>query len=357
MKALTCEMCGSTNILKQDGVYVCQSCGTRYSVEEAQKMMVEGPVEIKGTVAIDTSDELENLFVLARQAKDADNKENAAKYYDMILVKEPNSWEANFYSVYYRAMQCKIAEISSAAYNLNNCLPSVFKQLISSFGSSEDQVEMKNSAITEIYKRTISIATMLYNASQNTFLNSMSTGNESFAYDFIDRINNTANLLYSLGDDGINYGGEDFGLLSAEAWKSANKMFTDNAQWVNYAIKNWQQVVNDYSIKIQKYDPSYQPAKVKIKSSGSSGCYVATAVYGSYDCPEVWTLRRFRDFTLDESFVGRAFIKTYYTISPTLVRLFGDTDWFKALWKPILDNMVSKLRNKGFESTPYNDKY
>ena len=28
------------------------------------------------------------------------------------------------------------------------------------------------------------------------------------------------------------------------------------------------------------------------------GCYVATAVYGSYDCPEIWTLRRFRDKVL-----------------------------------------------------------
>ena len=37
MKALTCEMCGSTNLIKEGGVYVCQSCGTKYSVEEAKK--------------------------------------------------------------------------------------------------------------------------------------------------------------------------------------------------------------------------------------------------------------------------------------------------------------------------------
>lgn len=33
-------------------------------------------------------------------------------------------------------------------------------------------------------------------------------------------------------------------------------------------------------------------------NSNSGGCYVATAVYGSYDCPQVWTLRRFRSFSL-----------------------------------------------------------
>ena len=41
MKQLTCEMCGSTDLMKQDGVFVCQSCGTKYSVEEAKKMMVD----------------------------------------------------------------------------------------------------------------------------------------------------------------------------------------------------------------------------------------------------------------------------------------------------------------------------
>ncbi len=41
------------------------------------------------------------------------------------------------------------------------------------------------------------------------------------------------------------------------------------------------------------------------------GCYVATAVYGSYDCPEVWTLRRYRDNTLAETWYGRVFIKLY----------------------------------------------
>ena len=50
MKQLTCEMCGSTDLLKQDGVFVCQSCGCKYSVEEAKKMMPDN----------EDSDELED---------------------------------------------------------------------------------------------------------------------------------------------------------------------------------------------------------------------------------------------------------------------------------------------------------
>ena len=44
------------------------------------------------------------------------------------------------------------------------------------------------------------------------------------------------------------------------------------------------------------------------KRRKKSGCYVATCVYGSYDCPEVWVLRRYRDYVLEESILGRAFI-------------------------------------------------
>ncbi|MBR4546329.1 MAG: InlB B-repeat-containing protein [Oscillibacter sp.] len=84
-------------------------------------------------------------------------------------------------------------------------------------------------------------------------------------------------------------------------------------------------------------------------------CYVATAVYGSYDCPEVWTLRRFRDHVLAKTWYGRLFIKLYYAVSPTAVRLFGDTAWFRNFWRGKLDSMVASLQADGFESTPYQD--
>ena len=88
----------------------------------------------------------------------------------------------------------------------------------------------------------------------------------------------------------------------------------------------------------------------------SDKCYVATAVYGSYDCPQVWTLRRFRDNELAKTWFGRAFIHTYYAISPTIVRYFGDTKWFKNMWRIKLDRMVKDLQARGFEDTPYNDR-
>lgn len=91
------------------------------------------------------------------------------------------------------------------------------------------------------------------------------------------------------------------------------------------------------------------------RKKGSGGCYVATAVYGSYDCPQVWTLRRFRDETLAKTRCGRLFIRVYYAISPTLVKCFGHSKWFQAFWRVKLDKMVTGLQNKGYASSPYDD--
>ncbi|MBQ7277749.1 MAG: leucine-rich repeat protein [Clostridia bacterium] len=90
-----------------------------------------------------------------------------------------------------------------------------------------------------------------------------------------------------------------------------------------------------------------------LSSYKSIGCYIATSIYGSYDCPQVWTLRRFRDYTLAETWYGRAFIHIYYTISPMLVKWFGEAEWFRSLWKPKLDRIVKRLKEHGVADTPY----
>lgn len=84
MAQLTCELCGGTNLLKQDGVFVCQDCGCKYTLEEARKIMNGGagvPATAEPAVSAE-SKKLANLYQLARRAKDEDNSENAAKYYE-----------------------------------------------------------------------------------------------------------------------------------------------------------------------------------------------------------------------------------------------------------------------------------
>ena len=103
------------------------------------------------------------------------------------------------------------------------------------------------------------------------------------------------------------------------------------------------------------YVPSETVIKIIKSYCTKSGCYVATCVYGSYDCPEVWTLRRFRDNNLKRFWIGRVFIRIYYKTSPKLVNSCGKKKWFNKLFKPILDKMVIKLQNSGVDSSNYYD--
>lgn len=105
------------------------------------------------------------------------------------------------------------------------------------------------------------------------------------------------------------------------------------------------------------FDPTYQKRNIEPKKESKQGCYIATCVYGSYDCSEVWVLRRFRDYKLAKSWYGRLFIKCYYLISPRLVKLFGNKEWFKKIWRNKLNKMVEKYKLEGYEDSPYNDLY
>lgn len=78
-------------------------------------------------------------------------------------------------------------------------------------------------------------------------------------------------------------------------------------------------------------------------------------MYGSYDCPPVWTLRRYRDNILATTWYGCAFIHVYYAISPKLVQWFGNKKWFQKFWKRHLDKLVHRLELSGIENTEYHD--
>ncbi len=116
IRKIVCEMCGSQDLIKQDGLFICQYCGTKYTLAEARKMMIDGSVNVSGsTVKVDNSDKIENYYQLARRARENDNGKEAAKYYDLIRQEKPDDWEASFYAAYYPALDTNIAGISNAA--------------------------------------------------------------------------------------------------------------------------------------------------------------------------------------------------------------------------------------------------
>lgn len=84
----------------------------------------------------------------------------------------------------------------------------------------------------------------------------------------------------------------------------------------------------------------------KKEKNGQSGCYIATAVYGSYTCDQVFTLRRFRDDSLSKTALGRAFIKTYYRFSPALAKCLPYDSVVSKMIRKVLDRFVTHLEAK-----------
>ena len=146
---------------------------------------------------------------------------------------------------------------------------------------------------------------------------------------------------------------KDFNWKAAEA--DVEDMGGDLDMLYTHNDKNRDSYLRELDLNPDRYKPK-SGKNSSASSSGEDGCYIATCVYGSYDCPEVWTLRRFRDSILGRTAFGRAFIRAYYAISPTLVRWFGDTYWFRNFWESRLDRLVHQLKDRGIMDTPYRDQ-
>lgn len=136
MKQIVCEMCGGTDILKQDGLFMCQSCGMKYSLEEAKKMMIEGTVEVQGTVRVDNSAFVEKYLANARRAKEKEDWEETEKYYNMVEQNDPNNIEAIFYSAYGKA---KASLVSDDIYKRQ----AVFKVLTNCISIIDDKYDIE----------------------------------------------------------------------------------------------------------------------------------------------------------------------------------------------------------------------
>ena len=241
MKAIKCEMCNSSDVVKQDGFFVCQSCGTKYSVEEAKKLMVEG------TVKIDTSDELANLYEIARRAKEDNNTENAHKYYDMILAKDPSSWEANFYTVYYQAMNCKIGEIQTAATRVCNCLKNVLRLVKDNVPEAE-----QNSILNELNLRVIGISGMLSSAAVNHYNGIGDSIRSNYRGELNMRCIAAANALVEFGVLVVSLFGDDAGKSYAvPAWKMAIPIYE---QMEVDDITAHFDLIRALKVKIARYD-------------------------------------------------------------------------------------------------------
>jgi len=81
--------------------------------------------------------------------------------------------------------------------------------------------------------------------------------------------------------------------------------------------------------------------------SKKESCFIATAVYESYEAPEVIILRKFRDDILNLSKLGQYFIKFYYFFSPPLAKFLSKKSKLKIIVREkILTPFVRYIEKK-----------
>ena len=104
-----------------------------------------------------------------------------------------------------------------------------------------------------------------------------------------------------------------------------------------------------WSIENAKKNGLVPPKNTSSTSESGGGCYIATAIYGSYNSSEVMVLRRFRDEVLINHWWGRVFVKLYYAVSPSVADKLKNANRINLIVRRQLDVFVNYLREEQYK--------
>lgn len=183
MKKVQCEMCGSNDLVKHDGLFRCTYCGMQYTSDEAKKLLVEG------TVKIDNSEFIKKQLRNARRAYEKEDWEEVEKYYNIVEQHDPSNIEAIFYSSYAKV---RLSLIDPNVYKREQ----IFHVLARSISVLDDNYDRARGAENEITIKRISAdilrlscCSFVYNYSKRTVNGVTSTYNDSYrTYEMFGRI-------------------------------------------------------------------------------------------------------------------------------------------------------------------------
>jgi hypothetical protein len=90
--------------------------------------------------------------------------------------------------------------------------------------------------------------------------------------------------------------------------------------------------------------PKKQTQEQSQKKSEKKGCFIATAVYGNYNHPDVNIFRGFRDNVLQQCSLGRKFIAWYYDHGPSWAEWLMEHEMVSGVIRTILAAIAFVLR-------------
>ncbi len=165
MKRIVCELCEGTEFTKENGMFVCHGCGTRYTAEEARGMMreVEGdaPVvtgaPVVGVPAGNPNQaQIDNILVLATTAYEAQNYTEAENYCNRAIELDAMCYKAWNLKGKAVGWQSKIGNlrIEEAAHSFCKAID---------FGPDEEKEELKNQASEELKRLGLALISLRKN--------------------------------------------------------------------------------------------------------------------------------------------------------------------------------------------------
>ncbi len=96
--------------------------------------------------------------------------------------------------------------------------------------------------------------------------------------------------------------------------------------------------------------PGFGPAGAALPAAsgdGASGCFIATAAYGSNMANDVLILQRFRDNYLLSNLPGRLLVKIYYGISPPIAAYIARNEYLRTATRIALAPVVMMVKYPG----------
>jgi hypothetical protein len=97
MKLLKCEVCGSSNLTKKEGFFVCDYCGCKYSLDEVRVMFSDAKMDVTGSVIkVDNDPEVEGLLKLAYDDFRRCRWESSDRRIEQAISKSPKVSDAWF---------------------------------------------------------------------------------------------------------------------------------------------------------------------------------------------------------------------------------------------------------------------